>query len=259
MAAQTAAAFDNPIVVIPARMAAVRLPGKPLADINGLPMIAHVWRRAVAADLGRVVVACADAEIADAVQAVGGEAVMTDPALPTGTDRVHAAIHKLDDAGVHDVIVNLQGDLPTISAETLRAVLTPLADPLVDIATVAAPIASREERDDPSVVKAVVELAAAARTGRALYFSRLPAPGGDGPFYHHVGLYAFRRGALDRFVALPPGVLERREKLEQLRALAAGMRIDVTVIDDRPLGVDTPTDLKRARELIASDETSQPD
>ncbi|MCA8907679.1 MAG: 3-deoxy-manno-octulosonate cytidylyltransferase [Rhodospirillaceae bacterium] len=240
----------NPIVVIPARLASQRLPSKPLADIHGEPMIVHVWRRAIAADFARVVVACADAEIVEVVEKVGGEAVLTDPKIPSGTDRVHATLASIDPKGKHDVVVNLQGDLPTISAATLKAVLTPLADAKVDIATLAAPIANREERDDPHVVKAVIELAADARIGRALYFSRCAVPSGDGPLYHHIGVYAFRRAALDRFVGLSPGVLEMRERLEQLRALAAGMRIDAAVVDELPLGVDTPADLKRVRDSI---------
>ena len=200
------------------------------------------------ADIDRV--ACADAEIVEVVEKVGGEAVLTDPKIPSGTDRVHATLASIDPKGKHDVVVNLQGDLPTISAATLKAVLTPLADAKVDIATLAAPIANREERDDPHVVKAVIELAADARIGRALYFSRCAVPSGDGPLYHHIGVYAFRRAALDRFVGLSPGVLEMRERLEQLRALAAGMRIDAAVVDELPLGVDTPADLKRVRDSI---------
>ncbi len=241
----------NPIVVIPARMASTRLPGKPLADIQGTPMIVHVLRRAEEAAVGPVLVACAEAEIAEAVRAAGGRAVLTPPDLASGSDRVHAALAEVDPGAEFDVVVNLQGDLPTLSAATMGAVLAPLAEPAVDIATLACEIADPAERGDGNVVKAVVALAPGARTGRALYFSRQPVPGGPGPLFHHIGIYAFRRAALERFVELPPGVLETREGLEQLRALEAGMRIDVALVDEVPLGVDTPADLERARELLA--------
>jgi 3-deoxy-manno-octulosonate cytidylyltransferase (CMP-KDO synthetase) len=242
---------ENPVVVIPARLAATRLPDKPLADINGEPMIVHVWRRAMEADIGPVIVAAAEPVVADAVRAVGGRAVLTDPDLPSGSDRIHRALSEADPDGHHDAVVNLQGDLPTIDPASMRAVLTPLADGAVDIATLAAVITRDEERDNPNVVKAVIGLADGQTVGRALYFTRVTAPGGNGPLYHHIGLYAYRRDALARFVALPPGVLERREKLEQLRALEAGMRIDVALVDTVPLGVDTPADLDRAREMLA--------
>ena len=246
----------NPIIVIPARLAARRLPDKPLAEIAGVPMIVHVWRRAVAAAVGPVLVACAEPEIAEVVAAAGGWAVLTDPDLPSGSDRVRAAVSVVDPTCRHDVVVNLQGDLPTIAPETIRAALVPLGNPAVDIATLVASIADPAERDDPNVVKAVVEPADSGGRGRALYFTRATAPSGDGPLFHHIGLYAYRRAALERFVALPPAVLERRERLEQLRALAAGMRIDVAVVDVVPLGVDTPADLARARTLLAEDPTS---
>jgi len=242
----------RPIVVIPARLAATRLPDKPLADIGGVPMIVHVCRRAVAAGLGPVVVAAGDAAIADAVRAAGGRAVLTDPAHPSGTDRVHEAVEALDPAGAFDVIVNLQGDLPTIDPAVVAAALAPLADPAVDIATLAAVIVEARERTDPNVVKIALGLAPGARIGRALYFSRATIPAGDGPHYHHIGIYAYRRAALRRFVALPQGVLERRERLEQLRALENGMRIDAACVDTVPLGVDTPADLERARRLLAA-------
>ncbi|HJO72926.1 MAG: 3-deoxy-manno-octulosonate cytidylyltransferase [Rhodospirillales bacterium] len=241
---------QNPVVVIPARMTAHRLPGKPLADIRGAPMIVHVWRRAAEADLGPVVVACAEAEIIDAVEAAGGHAVMTRPDHVSGTDRVFEAIEAIDEERCFDAVINLQGDLPTIAPEAVGAVLAPLADEAVDIGTLAA-AAAPEERDDPNVVKAVVSLAAGASIGRALYFSRAPVPFGDGPLYHHIGIYAFRRAALARFVELPPGALEKRERLEQLRALENGMRIDAALVDTVPLGVDTPADLERARRLLA--------
>jgi 3-deoxy-manno-octulosonate cytidylyltransferase (CMP-KDO synthetase) len=245
------------LIVIPARLAASRLPGKPLADIAGAPMIVHVWRRAVEAGIGRVVVACGDAAIAEAVAAAGGEAVMTDPALPSGSDRVHAAAAAVDPAGGHDVVVNLQGDLPAIDPAVIRAVLDPLAEPSVDIATLAAVIVEPHEREDPNVVKAVLAADASDRVARALYFTRATAPSGPGPLWHHIGIYAFRRTALARFVALPPGILEQREKLEQLRALEAGMRIDAAIVDGVPFGVDTLADLERARALIAA-QTANP-
>lgn len=253
----------SPIVMIPARLAATRLPGKPLADIHGLPLIVHVWRRAVAADLGPVVVACAEPEIADAVTAAGGRAVLTRPDHGSGSDRIFEALAALDPEGRHDAVINLQGDLPTIAPEVLRAVLAPLAEPAVDIATLVAEITDPGERVDPSVVKAVIAFpesasgraAEALPIARALYFSRVPVPWDDGdpklPLYHHIGLYAYRRAALERFVALPASGLERRERLEQLRALEAGMRIDAALVDTVPLGVDTPADLARARELLA--------
>jgi 3-deoxy-manno-octulosonate cytidylyltransferase (CMP-KDO synthetase) len=237
----------NPIVVIPARLAATRLPGKPLADIGGLPMIVHVLRRAEAAGVGPVAVACGDTAIAEAVRAAGGRAVMTDPVLPSGSDRVWAALQAIDFLVTHDVVINLQGDLPSLPPSFLRAVLAPLADPDVDIATLVAPVTSPEEAASPSVVKAVCAFAEGCDVAPALYFSRVAVPGGEGPLWHHVGIYAFRRAALARFVALPPSPLELREKLEQLRALEAGMRIAVARVDHAPFGVDTPADLARAR------------
>jgi len=248
----------NPVIVIPARLAATRLPGKPLADIAGSAMIVHVWRRAVEAAVGPVVVACAEDEIAAVVRAAGGRAVLTRPDCASGSDRVFEAVEAIDPDRAHDAVVNLQGDLPTIDPATIRAVLTPFADPDVDIATVAAVITDAAERDDPNVVKAVAAFDEAAagprpRIARALYFSRAAVPAGDGPLYHHIGLYAFRRAALARFVRLPPGRLERRERLEQLRALEAGMRIDVALVDTAPRGVDTPADLARARAILASE------
>ena len=243
----------NPVVVIPARLAASRFPDKPLADLLGEPMIVHVWRRAVAAGVGPVVVACGDAVIADAIRAAGGDVVMTDPNLASGSDRVHQAVERIDPDGVHDAVINVQGDLPTIEPEIIAAALAPLGEPGVDIATLAAVITEPRERTDPNVVKAVLALAAGATTGRALYFSRAAVPSGEGPLYHHIGLYAFRRAALARFVALPESVLERRERLEQLRALEAGMRIDAALVDTVPLGVDTPADLARARSILLED------
>ncbi|MGH6961073.1 MAG: 3-deoxy-manno-octulosonate cytidylyltransferase [Dongiaceae bacterium] len=256
----TAGTPRQPIVVIPARLASTRLPNKPLADIHGEPMIVHVWRRAVAAAVGPVLVACAEAAIADAVRSAGGEAILTRPDHPSGSDRIFEAVQTVDPEGRHDAVINLQGDLPTVDPRAIRAVLAPLAEPTVDIATIATLIDSAEERDNPNMVKAAVAFpgdivglpaeARSAKVGRALYFSRLPVPSGEGPHYHHVGIYAFRRAALARFVALPPGRLERRERLEQLRALEAGMRIDVALVDSAPFGVDTPADLARARTIL---------
>ena len=243
--------MSDPIVLIPARMASTRLPGKPLADIHGTPMIVHVMQRAREADVGRVVVACAEEAVAAAVTGAGGEAVMTRADHVSGSDRIHEALRRVDPEGRHDVVVNLQGDLPTIAPETIRRALVPLEAPAVDIATVAAVITDPAERERPHVVKPVISFPDGGTVGRALYFTRVPAPGGDGPLYHHIGLYAYRRAALDRFVGLSPSPLEKREKLEQLRALEAGMRIDVALVDTVPLGVDTPDDLERARGLLA--------
>ena len=240
------------LAVIPARMQAHRLPGKPLADIAGEPMIVHVWRRAMEADVGRVVVATDASEIVETIEAAGGEALLTRADHQSGSDRVHEVVTRLDPDGALDAIVNLQGDLPTIEPGLITACLAPLATPGVDIATLAAEIVDDAERDDPNVVKVIATAGAREGALRALYFTRATAPHGDGPLLHHIGLYAFRRVALERFVALPPSPLERREKLEQLRALEAGMRIDVALVDTVPLGVDTPDDLERARALLSS-------
>jgi len=239
------------LVLIPARMAATRLPGKPLLDIAGLPMIVHVLRRAEAADIGRVAVATDTPEIAAAVKAHGGEAVMTSADHPSGSDRIYEALGKLDPSGRIEIVINLQGDFPTISPDNIRAVLGPLGDPAVDIATLAAEIHTEEESTNPNVVKLIGSRLSDRRL-RALYFTRATAPWGDGPRYHHVGLYAYRRKALQRFVALPPSPLELQEKLEQLRALEAGMRIDVTIVDTVPRGVDTSADLETTRQILAS-------
>ena len=238
------------LVLIPARMAATRLPGKPLLDIAGLPMVVQVLRRAEAARIGRVAVATDTPEIAAAVRAHGGEAVMTRADHPSGSDRIHEALGTLDPEGRTGVVINLQGDFPTISPDNIRAVLAPLDDPAVDIATLAAEIHTDEESGNPNVVK-VIGSSVGERRLRALYFTRTTAPWGDGPRYHHIGLYAYRRQALERFVSLAPSPLETREKLEQLRALEAGMRIDVTIVDTVPRGVDTPADLETARRELA--------
>lgn len=243
----------SPLIVIPARMASTRLPGKPLADLNGAPMIVRVCQVADASGVGRVAVAAAEPEIVDAVRNAGHEAVLTDPDLPSGSDRVHAALHHLDPDGRHDIVVNLQGDMPTLPPRVLREVIVPLGRPDgADIATLVCRIEDDDERDDPNVVKAVVSLAPGATSGRALYFTRATAPWGDGPLYHHVGVYAYRRAALDRFVRAPQSALESRERLEQLRALELGLRIDaVEIPGPPPHGVDTPADLADARRILA--------
>jgi 3-deoxy-manno-octulosonate cytidylyltransferase (CMP-KDO synthetase) len=248
---------NNPIVVIPARLASTRLPDKPLADIGGEPMIVHVWRRAVMADLGPVVVASGDMEIAAAVEQAGGRAIATRPDHPSGSDRIHEAVSLIDPDRNHDAVINLQGDLPLIEPSAINAVFDQLSvrdnrQKLPDMTTLAAEIVEDRERTDPNVVKAVISMAEDARAGQALYFTRATAPWGDGPLYHHIGIYGYRRDALDRFVALPPSPLEQRERLEQLRALDAGMRIRVALVDSVPFGVDTPADLERARTLLAN-------
>ncbi|MCK1357914.1 3-deoxy-manno-octulosonate cytidylyltransferase [Bradyrhizobium sp. 199] len=238
------------LVLIPARMAATRLPGKPLADIAGQPMIVHVLRRAEAAGIGRVAVATDTPEIASVVTAHGGEAVMTRGDHPSGSDRIHEAMQKLDPDGKAEIVINLQGDFPTITPATIREVLPPFADPAVDIVTLASLIHTEEEDLAPSVVKAIGSPIGPRRL-RALYFTRATAPYGNGPRYHHIGLYAYRRAALERFVALPPSPLERQESLEQLRAVEAGMRIDIMIVDSVPRGVDTPPDLETARSILS--------
>jgi 3-deoxy-manno-octulosonate cytidylyltransferase (CMP-KDO synthetase) len=241
----------NPIVVIPARMASTRLPGKPLAQIAGVPMIVRVWRQAVAANVGPVVVAAGEREIADAVEKAGGMAVVEGRDLPSGTDRVFAALKSVDREEDHDIVVNLQGDLPALDPGAIRAVLDALVATGADIATLAAEIDDPADYDNPSVVKPVVVWDLSGRRGRALYFTRARAPHGDGLLFHHIGIYAFKRASLARFVALPPSALEKREKLEQLRALEAGMSIAVARVDEVPLSVDTPADLEKARKLLS--------
>ena len=240
---------DDVLILIPARMASTRLPGKPLADIAGLPMIVQVLRRAEEAKIGPVVVATDDESIFTAVEKAGGRAVMTRADHPSGSDRIFEALGLVDPDGRAKVVVNVQGDLPTLEPGDLAASLAPLADPAVDIATLAAEIKKLEERTNPNVVKVIGSPISPKRL-RALYFTRATAPSGDGPLYHHIGLYAYRRAALERFVHLPPSPLELRERLEQLRAIEAGMRIDVTIVDSVPLGVDTPEDLETARKTL---------
>jgi 3-deoxy-manno-octulosonate cytidylyltransferase (CMP-KDO synthetase) len=237
------------LILIPARMAATRLPGKPLADIGGEPMILHVLRRAQEAGIGPVVVATDAPEVAAIVDKAGGRAVLTRADHASGSDRIFEALGKADSQAKAKIIVNLQGDLPTLESATIAAALRPLSDAAVDIATLAAEIKITGERTNPNVVKVVGTPVAPSRL-RALYFTRSTAPAGAGPLYHHIGLYAFRRAALERFVKLPPSPLEQREKLEQLRALEAGMRIDVEIVDAVPLGVDTPEDLEKARAML---------
>ena len=237
----------KPVVIIPARMASTRLPGKPLAMIGGMPMIVRVWQRAVEADVGPVIVAAAEPEIAAAVEQAGGRAVLTAPDLPSGSDRVFAALQAIDPKEAHDIVVNLQGDLPELDPEAIRAAAEALAATGADIATLAAAIENEADRDNPSVVKPVVAWDVSGERGRALYFTRARAPFGDGPLFHHIGIYAFRRAALSRFVQLAPSPLEKREKLEQLRALEAGMSIAVVRVARVPISVDTPEDLERAR------------
>jgi 3-deoxy-manno-octulosonate cytidylyltransferase (CMP-KDO synthetase) len=240
---------DDILILIPARMASTRLPGKPLADIAGLPMIVQVLRRAEQARLGPVVVACDDETIATAVEKAGGRALLTRADHPSGSDRIFEALGVIDPDSKVRIVVNVQGDLPTLTPADIAAALAPLKDPAVDIATLAAEITNPQERTNPNVVK-VVGSPVAPRRLRALYFTRAAAPAGDGPLYHHIGLYAYRRAALERFVKLPPSPLEQRERLEQLRALEAGMRIDVSIVDTVPLGVDTPEDLETARAML---------
>ncbi len=237
------------IVLIPARMASTRLPGKPLIEIAGFPMIVHVLRRAAAAAVGETVVATDSEAVAAAVEKAGGRAVMTSADHPSGSDRIFEALQMLDPERRIEIIINVQGDLPTIEADDIRAALKPLSDPAVDIATLAAEIKTLEDRTNPNVVKVSGSPISPDRF-RALKFTRADAQGA-GPHHHHIGLYAYRRAALERFVKLPPSPNERREKLEQLRALDAGMRIDVAVVKSVPLGVDTPADLAKARALIA--------
>ena len=238
------------LVLIPARMASTRLPGKPLADVAGKPRIVHVAARAAESGLGRVVVATDTEAVADAVRSNGFEAVMTRADHESGSDRIFEALEKLDPRGGVEVVVNVQGDLPTIDPETIRAALRPLDDAAVDIATLGVEITREDEKSNPNVVKIVGSPLSEARL-RALYFTRATAPWGDGPLYHHIGLYAYRRAALERFVSLKPSPLEKRERLEQLRALEAGMRIDAEIVATVPLGVDTPEDLDRAREMLS--------
>jgi len=245
-------AFDRTLVLIPARMASTRLPGKPLAEICGLPMIVQVANRAREADAGRIIVAADHQDILDAVTAAGYEAVMTSPDHQSGSDRIFEAVQRVDPDGRMDFVINVQGDLPTIEPEAVRASMRPLHDNAsTDIATLTVEITDEHEKTNPNVVKIVGSPLSATRM-KALYFTRATAPYGQGPLYHHIGLYAYRRAALETFVSLGPSVLEKRESLEQLRALEAGMRIDAEIVDSVPLGVDTPADLEKARAILTA-------
>lgn len=242
--------LDKTLILIPARMASTRLPGKPLADICGLPMIVQVAMRAKDAQAGRIVVAVDHQDVFDAVTAAGFEAVMTRIEHQSGSDRIHEALLKSDPERKAEIVINVQGDLPTIEPETIRAALRPLENPDVDIATLTVEIEDEDEKTNPNVVKVVGSPLSQTRL-KALYFTRATAPHGNGPLYHHIGLYAYRRAALEKFVSLPPSTLEKRESLEQLRALEAGMRIDAEIVKSIPLGVDTPADLEKARRFLS--------
>ncbi|NUL17544.1 3-deoxy-manno-octulosonate cytidylyltransferase [Agrobacterium tumefaciens] len=243
--------FEKAVVLIPARMASTRLPGKPLADIGGKPMIVQVALRAREAGAERIVVAVDDEQVFSAVQNAGFDVMMTRDDHQSGSDRIFEALQKADPYGKAEYVINVQGDLPTIEAETIRASLRPLENTEVDIATLTVEITDEEEKTNPNVVKVVGSPLSETRL-RALYFTRTTAPYGDGPLYHHIGLYTYRRSALETFVSLPPSPLEKRERLEQLRALEAGMRIDAEIVRSVPLGVDTSHDLEKARKILAS-------
>ena len=245
-----AAGSEHTLVIIPARMASARLPNKPLADIGGEPMVVRVARQAALADVGRVAVATDSREIAQAVEAAGFEAVMTRDDHQSGSDRVYEAATIMDPEGRVEIILNVQGDIPAIEPETIRRSAAPLAASSADLATLAVVITEEAEKTNPNIVK-VIGTPIGDGLLRALYFTRATAPYGEGPLYHHIGLYAWRRSALQRFVSLKPSTLEKRESLEQLRALENGMRIDVAIVDSVPLGVDTPADLERARQILA--------
>ena len=248
----TSSAYERTLVMIPARMASTRLPGKPLADIAGLPMIVQVAKRAEEAKAGRIVVAVDDQAVFDVVKAAGFDVVMTRQDHQSGSDRIYEALQKADPEGKAEFIINVQGDLPTIEADVVRASLRPLLDnPSTDIATLTVEITDEHEKTNPNVVKIVGSPISETRL-KALYFTRATAPYGDGPLYHHIGLYTYRRAALEKFVALGPSPLEMRERLEQLRALEAGMRIDAEIVHSIPLGVDTPADLEKARAILTS-------
>jgi 3-deoxy-manno-octulosonate cytidylyltransferase (CMP-KDO synthetase) len=243
--------LDDVLVLIPARMASTRLPGKPLADICGLPMIVQVAKRAQEAAIGRVVIAVDDQQVFDTVAAAGFDVVMTRQDHQSGSDRIFEALNKVDPDAKAKIVVNIQGDLPTIEPETVRAALRPLENEAVDIGTLTTEIDNDDDKTAPHIVKVVGSPLSDSRL-RALYFTRTTAPYGNGPLYHHIGLYAYRRAALERFVSLGPSTLEKRESLEQLRALEAGMRIDVEIVDTVPLGVDTPADLEKARRILSA-------
>ncbi|MCI5048895.1 MAG: 3-deoxy-manno-octulosonate cytidylyltransferase [Rickettsiales bacterium] len=244
--------MSNPIILIPARRASTRLPDKPLAMIGDKPMIVHVLERAIEANLGEVVVATDDEEIKNVIEGAGGKAVMTAIDHASGSDRIWEALQIIDPECRYDTIINLQGDLPTLEPSLLEALLEPFENDEVDITTLGAEIFDEDEKHAPSVVKPVITFHR-NKQGRCLYFSRATVPWGGGPLYHHIGLYGYRREALERFVSLPPSQLEQRERLEQLRALEAGMRIEITIVDTEPLGVDTQEDLDKARKILCTD------
>lgn len=238
------------LIIIPARLASTRLPDKPLADICGKPMIVHVMEQAQKANVGPVIIASGDKEITEIITMAGGRAIDTDPDLPSGSDRVYQAFLQVENHQDYDVIINLQGDLPLINPADISQSLRPLTDSSIDIATLIAPVKTDFERNAPSVVKVACSFHENETVGKALYFSRALIPAGEGAFWHHVGIYAYRKAALERFISLPESYLERREKLEQLRALEAGMNIGCATIDHAPLGVDTPADLEKVRKII---------
>lgn len=241
---------NNPIIIIPSRLGSTRLPNKPLADINGLPMIVHVWRRAKESKVAPVYVACDHESIADAVVKHGGNAVLTKPEHPSGSDRIWEAYNKIPDHDYYNVIINVQGDEPCLNPQLIRTAYDLLKNPDVDIATLASPIHDEKRRLLSQIVKPALDMSEGGKQGRALYFSRQPIPSGEGMIYQHIGLYVYRRQALEKFVASPPSAIELREKLEQLRALALGMRIEVGIVDKAPHGVDTPEDLEEARKVL---------
>jgi 3-deoxy-manno-octulosonate cytidylyltransferase (CMP-KDO synthetase) len=240
----------EPIIIIPARMASQRLPRKPLQLIHGDPMIVHVWRRAIEANVGEVVVACDDEAVARVIKDLGGQAVLTDPDLPSGSDRIWAALEHIDPREKYDIVINMQGDLPDLPPKLLQKVLKPLQNDNVDIGTLGIPFDNDEDRQDPNQVKIILSQSDHKSSGRALYFTRANAPYGAEQAYYHIGIYAYRRPVLAKYISLPVSNLERVEKLEQLRALEAGMRIDVELVDQKPVGVDTAEDLERARKSL---------
>ena len=241
---------QNTIIVIPARMAASRLPGKPLADINGTPMIVHVWRRAMEAKLGHVLVAAGETAIAAAVRDAGGDAIVTPTNLPSGSDRVAAALALRDEAGQFSHVVNLQGDLPTIDPLAVRRCLAGLTNDTVDISTIAAKITDDADVRNPNIVKAIAPLGETREVAFARDFVREIGPDHQAPYWHHIGIYAYRRESLQRFVALPQSIREKQRSLEQMRALDNGMKIAVVQVDSVPLGVDAPADLETARRML---------
>ncbi|MER2519716.1 MAG: 3-deoxy-manno-octulosonate cytidylyltransferase [Bdellovibrionales bacterium] len=245
---------SRPVIIIPSRMASTRLPGKPLADINGLPMIARVLKQAEASKVGPVIVACDDAQVKAAVEKAGGKAVLTKPDHPSGSDRIWEALNALEGNEAYDAVVNVQGDEPMLDPATIRAAWELLRNPETDIATLVDEFHDEQRKALPSMVKVALDVppdaAKVGGKGRALYFSRQIIPSGDGPIFHHIGLYAYRRDALAKFVAAPPSPLERREKLEQLRALSLGLRIDAAIVAEAHAGIDTPEDLERVRKAL---------